>query len=173
MVKLRSTFTLYLYHLRHQTTLNAIMETSLAFCDERYTGSALLSVGNKTSNNSCSAHFTLLRAFPAIRMCQNVSDLLFNGVPQSRPICMCFLDVAPRALVKVSKKIGEDLQHRFVGGKWRDTSYCRRSGRDFWAKMKFEPIASNVSFMPSDLQNKIYHSAFVHPSFSATPSIPS
>jgi len=95
------------------------VKTSLAFCDERNTCESCFSIWHKASKQSRLSHPRLLDAFPSVRVRQDKVNVVDNGIPKVDAVRMGFLDVGPRAGIKILEVVSKNIDGLFVGRKRR------------------------------------------------------
>jgi hypothetical protein len=83
------------------------METGFAFRDKLNARPTLVSIWNQASENCCGSHFSLLPAFPAIRVSQNIFNAVLDRGPNINPVDVSLLNVSFCTIIKVSHEIGE------------------------------------------------------------------
>ena len=99
---------------------NAIMKASFTFGHELYTGAASRSIVNKSCYYCCTPHLRLLKAFPSIRVAQNVIDIILERFPVLLSVGCAFNYECLDALKKVSEEVGENVCDKLVWRKWGD-----------------------------------------------------
>jgi hypothetical protein len=116
------------------------VEACLTLCDQLKPGLSIFIVRDKASENRGLSHLTLLKAFPTVRVAQDEYNAVFNRFPEVSTARMRGLDVSSCALVQISQEVGESLNRRDIGRKWKNVLIgYMRLGQAFRSKVQLEP----------------------------------
>jgi len=101
----------------------------------------ILIVRYKTRKHRSISDLALLGTFPSIWVGQDKVYMILDRNPKISTISMSFLNICPRALVKILHEVSKNFDCRFVVGKRRNVAVVDLGERQvFWTKMKFPPI---------------------------------
>ena len=78
------------------------------------------SIGNETTHDGGFAHLGLLRALPAVRMCQDEDKVMSEALPEPFANRVAVDDVLLCAFEHVLQEIGKNIDDRLVWGERRE-----------------------------------------------------
>lgn len=114
------------------------MQARFSLGDERDACRAFWGVRDKPGICRGTTHECLLLPTPAVRMGEDVDDVILHGFPQL--VAMRLGNIVLCASVEVAREVGEDVDYGFVWGKWGDgDSPGVEGGALRGAEVEFEP----------------------------------